>query len=310
MQNSSSPEIEQLRQQHYNATLIDINDIHEDLWILRIRPDDHVQEYIPGQYTTLGLGDWEPSNDPANNEDVGENLKSKLVRRAYSFSYPIFGDDRSHLIAPRDLDYYEFYIALVTRSGEAGQDPSLTPRLFAMETGDRLWAGPKVTGHYVLHDYKPDDQFIFASTGTGEAPHNCMISHLLRNGYEGPVVSIVCTRYEADLAYKTANQELAEQYPNFQYITLTTREENNLNRKVYIQDLMQSGEFEEHTGIELNAKNTHVYMCGNPSMIGVPNYRGEKTYPSPTGMVEILEKRCFKADYRKEKGNIHFEEYW
>ena len=73
---------------------------------------------------------------------------------------------------------------------------------------------------------------------------------------------------------------------------------------------MQSGEFEEHTGVELNAKNTHVYMCGNPSMIGVPNYRGEKTYPSPTGMVEILEKRCFKADYRKEKGNIHFEEYW
>ena len=47
-------------------------------------------------------------------------------------------------------------------------------------------------------------------------------------------------------------------------------------------------------------------------MIGVPNYtrEGEKSYPEITGMVELLESRGFKADHRRDKGNIHFEEYW
>jgi len=27
-------------------------------------------------------------------------------------------------------------------------------------------------------------------------------------------------------------------------------------------------------------------------------------------MVELLESRGFKADHRRDKGNIHFEEYW
>jgi ferredoxin/flavodoxin---NADP+ reductase len=308
---TSPAEIEPLRQQHYNATLTDIDAIHDDLWILRIRPDEGVQSFIPGQYTTLGLGDWEPTNDPPNNEEVGETLKSKLVRRAYSFSYPIFGEDEKTLVAPDEIDYYEFYIALVDRNGEAGQDPSLTPRLFAMKPGDRLWAGAKVTGHYVLHDYRPDDQLIFGATGTGEAPHNCMISHLLREGFTGNIVSMVCTRYEADLAYKTKNEELQKRYPNFKYITLTTREKSTIDRKVYIQDLVSSGELEKLTGWELRSESTHVYMCGNPSMIGVPKYKGgNKTYPEPIGMVEMLEDRGFKADYRKEKGNVHFEEYW
>jgi ferredoxin--NADP+ reductase len=50
-------------------------------------------------------------------------------------------------------------------------------------------------------------------------------------------------------------------------------------------------------------------------MIGVPTKdkdTGERVYPTPTGVIEILEKRGFHTDQPqiKFKGNIHFEEYW
>lgn len=308
----TSEEIRALREQHYNATLTEIHELNPELWIIRVKPDEELPPYKPGQYTTLGLGDWEATNDPEHNEDVNENLKTKLVRRAYSMSFPMYEDDPRHLMDPADMDYYEFYITLVARDGEEGQDPSLTPRLWMLKEGDRLWMGPKVTGHYTLEHMGPDDQVIFAATGTGEAPHNCMIAELMRNGHEPEIISVVCVRYARDLGYQSTNERLEHLHPNYHYITLTTREAHNLNRKVYIQDLISTGELEEQTGIVLDPERTHVYICGNPDMIGVPNYtrEGDKSYPSPTGMVELLESRGFKADHRRDKGNIHFEEYW
>ena len=68
-------------------------------------------------------------------------------------------------------------------------------------------------------------------------------------------------------------------------------------------------------GHALDPATTHVYLCGNPKMIGVPvkdKETGERKYPEPTGVIEVLERRGFHADNAatKFKGNIHFEEYW
>ena len=90
---------------------------------------------------------------------------------------------------------------------------------------------------------------------------------------------------------------------------------DTVQNKVYIQDLITSGQLEERLGQPLDPARTHVFLCGNPKMIGVPvkdPNTGQRVYPSPTGVVEILEKRGFRADQPqvKFKGNIHFEEYW
>jgi ferredoxin--NADP+ reductase len=84
---------------------------------------------------------------------------------------------------------------------------------------------------------------------------------------------------------------------------------------VYIQDLIASGELAQALGGALDPATTHVFLCGNPKMIGVPardKETGAATYPTPTGVIELLEARDFKADWAltKFKGNIHFEEYW
>jgi ferredoxin--NADP+ reductase len=68
-------------------------------------------------------------------------------------------------------------------------------------------------------------------------------------------------------------------------------------------------------GSKLNPEKTHVYLCGNPAMIGAPFKHletGVRTYPKPEGIIELLESRGFNADlgHGHAPGNIHFEEYW
>lgn len=64
----------------------------------------------------------------------------------------------------------------------------------------------------------------------------------------------------------------------------------------------------------LDPARTHVYLCGNPKMIGAPDKdkTGRLVYPQPPGVVGLLEERGFRVDQpqAKEHGNIHFEKYW
>jgi ferredoxin--NADP+ reductase len=156
---------------------------------------------------------------------------------------------------------------------------------------------------------------LFLSTGTGEAPHNYMLWELLRRGHAGRILAACCVRYRQDLGYLAIHQQLMQRYPNYTYLPLTTREADTLANKVYIQDLVVSGQLEERLGQPLDPARTHVFLCGNPKMIGVPTLdkaTNQKVYPQPLGVIEVLEKRGFQVDFApaKQKGNIHFEEYW
>jgi ferredoxin--NADP+ reductase len=118
-----------------------------------------------------------------------------------------------------------------------------------------------------------------------------------------------------DLAYLDIHQRLMAQHSNYQYLALTTREPDTVGNKVYIQDLITSGQLEAKLAEKLDPVRTHVFLCGNPKMIGVPvksKETGAREYPQPTGVIEILERRGFQADIAaaRIKGNVHFEEYW
>jgi ferredoxin--NADP+ reductase len=181
--------------------------------------------------------------------------------------------------------------------------------------GDRLNIGEKVTGHYTLEGVKSEDTVILLSTGTGEAPHNYMIWQLLKSGHQGKILSACCVRLRKDLGYYETHQKLMARFPNYMYLPLTTRETDNLAHKIYIQDLITGGQMEAHLGEKLNPASTHVFLCGNPKMIGVPEkdpQTGERVFPKTTGVIELLEQRGFAADNAtlKFRGNIHFEEYW
>jgi ferredoxin--NADP+ reductase len=307
-------EVSALRRKYYNAVVERLEKPNPDLLRMRVRPDFPLPAHKPGQYTTLGLGYWEPRFPGCQEEDVRPGDEGKLVRRSYSISHPVLDDD-GHLIDGQRAGWLEFYVVLVRDSGNPFKPPALTPRLFMLRQGDRLALGEKITGHFTLDPVQPDDAVVFLATGTGEAPHNYMLWELLRRGHAGRVLSACCVRYRRDLGYLATHDELMRRYPNYTYLALTTREADTVGHKVYIQDLITSGQLEERLGRPLDPARTHVFLCGNPKMIGVPvkdRTTGQRVYPQPTGVVEILEKRGFRVDQPqvKIKGNIHFEEYW
>jgi ferredoxin--NADP+ reductase len=172
--------------------------------------------------------------------------------------------------------------------------------------------GRKFTGRYTLDGVEPTDNVVFLSTGTGEAPQNLMTAELLRNGHQGRILQVVCVRYQIDLAYTEQQAIVEERYPNYRYVTLTTREAENEGNKRYIQDLLEDGSVEEELGASLDPATTHVFLCGNPQMIGLPKWDEDGTmhFPEPRGVCEILHERGFTIDHLKDRGNVHYEEYW
>jgi ferredoxin--NADP+ reductase len=306
-------QIAELRQKRYNATVVWLRKPNPDLMILRIRPDYPLAPHKPGQYSSIGLGFWEPRHPGCQEEALQPGEEGKVVRRAYSISSSIL-EDAGRLLNRDGVNWLEFYVVLV-RDSDKPQPPALTPRLFMLREGDRLFLGEKITGHFTLDPVKPGDTVLFLSTGTGEAPNNYMLWELLRHEHPGRILSACCVRYRRDLAYVAIHEELMRRYPHYTYLTLTTREADTVQHKVYIQDLITSGQLEERLGQALDPARMHVYLCGNPKMIGVPTKdreTGQRVYPRPQGVVEILEKRGFQVDQPnvKLKGNIHFEEYW
>lgn len=297
-------EVEGLRERYYNATITHLDTAHSDLWILRVKPDHEDTSHVAGQYATLGLGYWEPRADAAP-PVIGARFE-KLVRRSYSISSPIF-DRFGYLFDPHRSADLEFYIVLVPLSPD--RTPELTPRLALKRPGDRIYLGPKVAGRYTLDPVTdPTGTVVFMSTGTGEAPHNAMVVELLRKGHVGPVVSAVTVRHETDLAYRDAHRRLEQRFVNYSYVPMPTREPDVPKR--YLQDLIRSGDLDDLVG-GLDPETAHVFLCGNPAMIGAPTWNGEvPSFPQPPGVVELLMERGFMVDRRGAVGTVHFEEYW
>ncbi|TWT43279.1 ferredoxin--NADP reductase [Botrimarina hoheduenensis] len=317
----SQADAQQLREEHYNATITWMEKPNDRLMRVRVRLDEGAAEngpalhYQPGQYTTLGLGYWERRLELVQPETLDEKLVRRVVKRAYSISCRML-DDQGVVTPAGEEPEPEFYIALVT---EADKPPAFTPRLFGLSVGDRLQMGVRPKGVFTLGDFAPTTNLLFASTGTGEAPHNAMISSLLAGGHRGKIANLCCVRYESDLGYLAIHRQLEAAYPNYRYLPLTTREPINRNQQQpgyvgvrYVQDLLSDPDAADELGFALSADHTLVYLCGNPAMIGVPNRAGDAAgrYPTPRGVVEVLEGQGFRAHDAKSPGNIYFEKYW
>lgn len=282
---------------------------HRGLWVVHVAPDDPIPPFEPGQYTTLGLGYWERRVDDVS-EDFAANpgLLRKMARRSYSVSSSII--DHNGELVPAHPDELEFYIVLVHPA--EGHIPALTPRIFALEPGDRIYLGRKFTGRYTLAGVDPTDDVVFLATGTGEAPQNQMTAKLLRDGHQGLITQVVCVRHLTDLAYIDQQRIVEQRFPNYRYLALATREPTSAPNKVYIQDLLESGELETTLGKPLTPGTTHFFLCGNPQMIGLPRWRDDATleFPETRGVCQILTERGFTLDHRRDRGDVHYEEYW
>jgi ferredoxin--NADP+ reductase len=253
--------------------------VHPGLVRLRVRLDGRPLDWQAGQYTFLGLH--------------GE-------RRPYSISSPLLAPDGHSLPAGGNPEL-EFYLRT--------DDGTMGAALGALQSGDSLEVGPEVAGRCTLGDVPQDADVLLCATGTGEAPHNAIITALLRRGQKGRIGAVVSCRLEEDLAYRDIHRRLAGQYEDYAYLGFATREGAHAGR--HIQDLLQDGTLARITGVRLKSGPVHVFLCGNSAMVGRPERQdGRWIYPPGPGLTELLVKHHgLRLPEQDDPGNIHFERY-
>ena len=263
-----------------NATVTTRTEINHGLLVLRISPDEKLTPFKPGQYTVLGLPGSAPRSVYADDDESPPD-PDKIIKRAYS-------------VASSSLEgeYLEFYVALV-RTG------ALTPRLFALQPGDRVWLGKKIVGMFTLDDAPQDNHLLFVATGTGLAPYLSM----LRSAYafDANRKTVVChaARVSWDLGYRSELEAMAARFPNFHYLPIIDEADQDPEwpgRVGFVNHMVEDGTITGLLGHDLDPGNTSVFLCGNPLMVD--------------SMMALLAGRGFTKHTRRQPGSLFAEEYW
>lgn len=269
------------RREDYNATVIQRMDLAPGSMIIRIKPDKEKYTFEAGQYTVLGMKYKEPRVNGSQPDPKPVNHPDQIVKRAYS-------------IASTSLinEYVDIFLVLVP-------DGELTPRLFNLKMGDRLFVGPKATGFFTL-DHVPDDKnLLLIATGTGLAPYISIIRTYLHQHMDRRFVILHGSRYSWEMGYYDELCSLAKVCPHFTYIPSITRpqeDEHWTGLTGRIPNLLDIGIVEDKTGLEIKPDVFNVFLCGNPDMIDK--------------VTEMMSAKGFIKARGRKPGTLHTEEYW
>jgi ferredoxin--NADP+ reductase len=260
---SAMPDLE------FNATLVYRQDLNDELSIVRVAYEaGPAPEFIAGQYATLGLP------DPADPQ-------GKLIRRPYSIAS-----------SPTVREYLEFIIVRVIE----GQ---LTPVLWTVEQGGKLWMDPKIRGTFTLNHAPADKDMLWICTGTGIGPFMAMLRQYRGQGRWRRLIIVHGVRRVEDMGYRQELEAAGRQDPDVLYIPLVSRPapdsgwEGLVGR---VQTVFQGDTYERLTGRALSPEDCCPFLCGNPEMV--------------VSMIALLEQRGFREHTKRNPGNIFVERYW
>lgn len=265
----------------YNATVMARIDITPRLAILQIRPDDLDFSFIAGQYTVLGLLRSAQRIPESRPEEAQDESPDKLVKRAYSIS--------SGSVTRK---YVEFYVALVS-------DGALTPRLFALSGGDRIFMGSRFKGMFTIDRAPGDKNLLLAATGTGIAPYISMLRSRILDGSKRRAAVLHGASYSWDLGFRNELEEMASRCKGFVYAPVISRPQESHDWKGMAGRLplwLKNPGLGKILGFDAAPETTHVFLCGNPGMI--------------EDAALVLAAQGFRADAGKNPGNLHFEKFW
>jgi len=166
-----------------NAIVAQRIEVAPGLMVLRVVPDGWtLPEFRPGQFAVLGLPAT-ASRCALSDPEEAEPKANGMIRRAYSIAS-----------SSLEREYLEFYITLV-RSG------ALTPRLFALQPGDRVWLGPKIAGTFTLDQAPVEKDLLLVATGTGLAPYMSMLRTILADQPQRRFVAVSYTHLTLPTIY-------------------------------------------------------------------------------------------------------------
>ncbi len=208
---------------------------------------------------------------------IGLEQDDEIVARPYS------------LVNTTDEDYLEVYFNIVTEG-------PLSPRLFALQSGDEVLVANNPSGFLTVGEVPECKHLWMIATGTGIGPFLSILkSEAVWQRFE-KVVLCYSVSLGTELAYQEMIQQIADQHPTeFCFVPIVTRESfaDAMTRRV--PALMQDGSLEQRAGIEINADDSHVMMCGSKEMIA--------------DVSEALISRGMKKHRRRDPGHFTTEKY-
>jgi len=266
-----------------NAVVVQRVEVAPGLLVLRVAPVGwELAPFKPGQFAVLGLPPEAPRHPFADGDDDPIPKPGTLIRRSYSIASSSDG-----------RQYLEFYLTLV-RSG------SLTPRLFALGVGDRLWLGPKLTGVFTFDRAPADANLVMVATGTGLAPYMSQLRSDLRAGSARRIAVLHGARHSWDLGYRDELIAMQRLSSSLTYIATVSRPDQEPvpwgGETGYVQELWTRHRLDDAWGFRPVPENTHVFLCGNPDMVD--------------SMTGLLAAEGFREHTRSQPGQVHSERFW
>jgi ferredoxin/flavodoxin---NADP+ reductase len=231
----------------------------EGLFTLSIKAPG-VQPFEPGQFLQLGI-----------------EQPDKHLHRPYSVASP-------------HGDVLDFYIVLV-------EDGHLTPKLWAMQEGERIDVSEKAAGSFTLSHAPFHPELWLIGTGTGLAPYIAMLrTDEVWTRYQ-KIILVHGVRYEHELAYR---EELAGHAlvhaDRFRYVPVVSRQSPPNSLSGRITHCLTDGSLESAAGCSFHPERSTVFLCGNPDML--------------TEMEHELANRQVVRHKPKSPGQMVLERYW
>lgn len=221
-------------EKHQRVKIISRKDYAEDLWSIRIQPEQRLS-FKPGQYATLGM-----------------EVDGRVIEKPYS------------IVSSPLEDEIEFFFELVPQ-GE------LTPPFHTLKAGDTALMRRQAKGLFSLDGKSGHKQHYLACTVTGVAPFVSMARTLARETEQGrpPDVKLVLLQAASrswEFAYRDELEAVAKKFGWLHYIPTVSRpwEDSSWKGEVgRVEDVLRK--YLDSFGLE--PSSTTAYLCGHPQMI-------------------------------------------
>lgn len=205
-------------------------------------------------------------------------IDGEIVSRPYSY-----------VNAP-DERPLEFYFIVIN------QGP-LSPRLAALEPGDKAYLAPRPSGLMTLAEVRDRETLWLLSTGTAVGPFLSILKTAEPWQRFRHAVLVHAVRHAGELAYLEQIDAIAAAHAGrFGYVPFVSREDTGHAIRGRIPEAIRDGRLEARAGHALTAETSHVMICGNPDMV--------------RDTTAALEARGMKKHKRKDPGHITIEAYW
>ena len=180
---------------------------------------------------------------PGQFVSVVEHEDGKEVTRAYSIASPR-GGNRFALCLNRVCE------GIVSQY------------LFGLKPGDEVEMGEPL-GYFTLRH--PGHRVVFVATGTGIAPFRSMLLEHLPKTHPPHVTLLFGVRHENALLYREELEQLAKEYPTFQFLPTVTRPSEEWQGRTgrvqtHLDEALAMHQYEDPSTVD-------VYICGMPEMV-------------------------------------------